>query len=121
MALRARPLYDRIIVRCDTEDPMTDGGIFIPGKEGKRKPSAEVVAVGPGPRNRKGETIPMTLKVGDRVLLGRNQGVEITLEGESYQIMREGDIAGILDAEATVEGVGPGSKRHNAHAHYLDG
>jgi len=119
--VRARPLYDRIIVRCDIEDPMTDGGIFLPGKEGQRKPSAEVVAVGTGPVNSKGESLPMTIKVGDRVLLGRNQGVEIVIEGESYQIMREGDVAGVLDGDVSVEGPGPTKKRHNAHAHYLDG
>lgn len=119
--VRARPLYDRIIVRCDVEDPLTAGGIFIPGKEGKKKRSAEVVAVGTGPVNSKGESLPLSVAVGDRVLLGTYTGVEIVVDGESLHIMREGDIAGLLDDDVVIEAAGPGAKRHNAHAHYLDG
>lgn len=118
MALRARPLHDRIIVRRETADEMTAGGIVIPFREGKPQRSGEVLAAGPGVINERGVLIPVSLKPGDRVLFGAYAGTEIKIDGESYQVMRESDVACLLDADADVETDGLSSPRSEVSSHY---
>jgi chaperonin GroES len=94
--LKFRPLHDRVIVkRIDAEDK-TAGGIIIPDTA-KEKPSrGEIVAVGPGGRDKAGQIIPIDLQVGDRVLFGKWSGAEIKIESVDLLIMKEGDIMGVV-------------------------
>jgi len=60
----------------------------------------EILAVGPGARNEKGDLIPLGVQVGDRVLFGKWSGTEVKLDGDELLIMKESDIMGVLDASA---------------------
>jgi chaperonin GroES len=97
MAVRARPLHDRIIVRTDEPEKVTKGGIHLvtSGKEAQRR--GEVLAVGPGIYSQAGTFIETTLKPGDRVIFGSYAGTEIKIEGETYRVMREGDVAAVIE------------------------
>jgi len=102
MSVRARPLADRIIVRRDTPEEMTEGGILLPQSAQKPMAQGEVLMVGPGAYNAKGTLIPMSLKPGDKVIFGTYAGVEIKVDGEDYQIMREGDVSCVIEGDAKV-------------------
>jgi chaperonin GroES len=93
----ATPIYDRIIVRRLNEEEKTKGGIIIPDTAKEKPQQAEIIAAGPGLTNSKGEIIPMDIKVGDVILFSNFVGVEISLEGQSYLVMRESDVLGVLE------------------------
>ena len=66
-------------------------------QEYKEKPQqGEVLAVGPGRRDDKGERIPMDVKVGDKVLYSKYGGTEVHYEGEDYLIVSSRDVLAIL-------------------------
>ena len=60
----------------------------------------EVLAVGPGARNDKGDLAPMSVQVGDRVLFGKWSGTEVKLDGDELLIMKESDLMGVLEEGA---------------------
>ena len=91
-----RPLQDRVVVKRVEEESKTAGGIIIPDAAKEKPQEGEVVAVGPGARDDKGELIAMDVKVGDRILFGKWSGTEITLEGQDLLIMKESDILGVV-------------------------
>ena len=91
-----RPLQDRVVVKRVEEEAKTAGGIIIPDTAKEKPQEGEVVAVGPGARDDKGELIAMDVKVGDRILFGKWSGTEITLEGQDLLIMKESDILGVV-------------------------
>jgi chaperonin GroES len=98
--MQFRPLHDRILVRRTDEDERTAGGIIIPDTAREKPQQGEVVAVGPGARNEKGDLLPLDVKIGDRVLFGKYAGSEVTIDGEEFSIMKESDILGVLDGAA---------------------
>lgn len=98
--MQFRPLHDRILVRRTDEDEKTAGGIIIPDTAREKPQQGEVVAVGPGVRNEKGDLLPLDVKIGDRVLFGKYAGSEVTIDGEEFSIMKESDILGVLDGAA---------------------
>ncbi len=91
-----RPLYDRIAVRALVQEEKTKGGIFIPDTAKEKPSQGEVVAVGSGLRNDKGEIIPLEIKVGDTVLYGKWSGTEVKINDEDLIIMKESDVMGII-------------------------
>ena len=91
-----RPLQDRVVVKRVEEESKTAGGIIIPDTAKEKPSEGEVVAVGPGARDDKGELIALEVKTGDRILFGKWSGTEITVDGEELLIMKESDIMGIL-------------------------
>ncbi len=96
--MNIRPLRDRIIVERLEEEAKTAGGLIIPDTA-KEKPQQGVVkAVGKGKVTEDGKVLPMDIKVGDKVLFGKYAGSEIKIDGHEYQIMREDDILGVLEA-----------------------
>ena len=92
-----RPLHDRVVVRRIEEDEKTAGGIIIPDSAKEKPSEGEIVSVGAGARDERGELVPMEVKAGDRVLFGKWSGTEIKINGEDLLIMKESDIMGILD------------------------
>jgi chaperonin GroES len=90
--LRARPLHDRIVVKRDTPDTMTAGGIFLPHKARNPSRSGAVVAVGPGVMGPHGKLIVPACKIGDMVVFGEYAGTEVQIDGEALQVMRDGEI-----------------------------
>ena len=97
-----RPLHDRVVVRRVEEDQKTAGGIIIPDTAKEKPMQGEIVAVGPGARNEKGEVVPLDVKVGDRVLFGKWSGTEVKIDGKELLIMKESDIMGVLEGAARV-------------------
>jgi len=100
--MKFRPLHDRLLVRRIEAEEKTAGGVIIPDTAKEKPQEGEVLAVGPGARNEKGELVPLEVKVGDRILFGKWSGTEIRLQGEDLLIMKESDVLGILDKEAEV-------------------
>jgi chaperonin GroES len=98
--MKFRPLHDRVVVKRIEEEQKTRGGIIIPDTAKEKPMQGEVLAVGPGARNDKGELIAMGVKVGDRVLFGKWSGTEVKLDGDELLIMKESDIMGILEGDA---------------------
>jgi chaperonin GroES len=92
-----RPLHDRVLVRRLEEDEKTAGGIIIPDSAKEKPMEGEVLAVGPGARNEKGEITPLDVKVRDRVLFGKWSGTEVRMDGEELLIMKESDIMGVIE------------------------
>jgi len=92
-----RPLGDRVLVKRVEEEAKTKGGIIIPDTAKEKPQEGEVVAVGPGARNDKGEQVALDVKAGDRVLFGKWGGTEVKLDGEDLLILKESDILGIVE------------------------
>ena len=91
-----RPLGDRVLVKRVEEEAKTKGGIIIPDTAKEKPQEGEVVAVGPGNRNDKGEQVALDVKAGDRILFGKWGGTEVKLGGEDLLILKESDILGIV-------------------------
>jgi chaperonin GroES len=92
-----RPLGDRVVVKRVQEDTKTAGGIIIPDTVQEKPQEGEVVAVGPGARDEKGERVTPDVKVGDRILFGKWSGTEVKVDGQDLLIMKESDIMGVLE------------------------
>ena len=92
-----RPLHDRVLVRRIEAEAKTAGGIIIPDTAKEKPQEGEVIAVGSGTLNDKGELRALDVKAGDRILFGKWSGTEVKLDGEELLIMKESDIMGILD------------------------
>ncbi len=95
--MKFRPLHDRVAVKRVEEEQKTKGGLIIPDTAKEKPMQGEVLAVGPGVRNEKGELIACDVKAGDRILFGKWSGTEVKLDGEEYLIMKESDILGIIE------------------------
>src|SRR3954452_20879131 len=91
-----RPLGDRVLVKPLEEGEVKKGGIIIPDTAKEKPQEGQVVALGTGKRDEDGKLIAFTVKKGDKVLISKYGGTEIKIEGESYLIMREDDILGII-------------------------
>jgi chaperonin GroES len=96
--MKFRPLHDRVLVRRIDAEEKTAGGIIIPDTAKEKPMEGEVVAVGPGARNEKGELFPLDVKAGDRILFGKWSGSEVRMDGQDLLIMKESDIMGIVEA-----------------------
>ena len=92
-----RPLNDRVLVRRITADERTSGGIIIPETVQEKPHEGEVIAVGPGARNERGELVPSEVKKGDRVLFAKWSGTEVKIDGEDLVILKESDILGVVE------------------------
>ncbi|MGF9693265.1 MULTISPECIES: co-chaperone GroES [unclassified Rhizobium] len=91
-----RPLHDRVVVRRVESEAKTKGGIIIPDTAKEKPQEGEIVAVGTGARDEKGNIVALDVKVGDRILFGKWSGTEVKLDGEDLLIMKEADIMGII-------------------------
>ncbi|HYL92375.1 MAG TPA: co-chaperone GroES [Alphaproteobacteria bacterium] len=109
MAQKLTPLHDRVVIRRIEEAETVRGGIIIPDSAKEKPQEGIVIAAGTG-KFEKGQTIPLAVKEGDRVLFGKYAGSEIKIDGEELLILREEEILGILS------GSGKESKRELAGA-----
>jgi chaperonin GroES len=91
-----RPLHDRVVIRRVEAEAKTKGGIIIPDTAKEKPQEGEVVAVGSGVRDDKGNVIALDVKAGDRILFGKWSGTEVKLNGEDLLIMKESDIMGVI-------------------------
>ena len=92
-----KPLHDRVVVRRVENDEKTSGGLIIPDSAQEKPAEGEVVSVGNGAIDEKGNRMPMDVKAGDRILFGKWSGTEVKINGEDMLIMKESDILGIMD------------------------
>jgi len=92
---KIQPLSDRVMVRVLEAEEKTKGGIVLPDTAKEKPQQAEVVAVGTG-KTQEGKTIPLEVKVGDKILFGKYSGTELTLDGEEYLMLKEEDIVAIV-------------------------
>ena len=95
--MKIRPLHDRVIVKRIEEERKSAGGIVIPDTAAEKPDQGEIVAVGPGAPDEKGNVQPLDVKPGDRVLFGKWSGTEVKIDGEELLIMKESDILGVLE------------------------
>ena len=100
--MKFRPLHDRVVVKRVAEEEKTKGGIIIPDTAKEKPMEGEVVAVGPGGRDEAGKLVPIDVKPGDRVLFGKWSGTEVTIDGAELLIMKESDVMGALDSQASL-------------------
>ena len=98
--MKFRPLHDRVVVRRLEEEEKTAGGIIIPDTAKEKPMQGEVLAIGPGARNERGELVALDVQAGDRVLFGKWSGTEVKIDGEELLIMKESDIMGVLTHSA---------------------
>jgi len=91
-----RPLRDRVLVRRIEGTEEKVGGIIIPDTAKEKPTQAEVVAVGSGRVLENGQRVPLDLKPGDKVLVGKWSGTDVKVDGEEYLILKEDEILGVL-------------------------
>lgn len=96
MAVNIQPLGDRVLVQPIEEKEVKKGGIIIPDTAKEKPQEAKVVALGTGKLDEKGNKVAFTVKKGDAVLISKYGGTEVKVDGESFLIMREDDILGII-------------------------
>ena|SRR5581483_4494501 len=97
MAMKIRPLQDRIIVKRVAEEEKTKGGIIIPDTAKEKPLEGKVIAVGNGRVLEDGKIRPLDVKAGDRVLFGKYAGTEVKIDGEDHLILKEDDVVGIVE------------------------
>ena len=95
--MKIRPLHDRVIVRRLEEEKTSPGGIVIPDSAAEKPIQGEVIAVGNGKLLDNGETRPLDVKKGDRVVFGKYSGNEVKVDGKEYLVLREDDIMGVIE------------------------
>ncbi len=96
MATKVRPLHDRVIVRRLDEEEKSSGGIIIPDSAKEKPVQGEVVSVGKGKILENGDVRPLDVQEGDVVIFSTYAGTEIKLDGETFLMMREDDILGVI-------------------------
>jgi chaperonin GroES len=95
--LKVRPLHDRLIVKRVEEEQKTAGGIIIPDSAKEKPQEGEVLAIGNGKVLQDGNTRPLDLKVGDRILFSKYSGNDIKVDGNDYLILKEDDVQAVLE------------------------
>ena len=94
MALKVKPLSDRVVVEPAPAEDVSSGGIILPDTAQEKPQQGTIVA--PGKVSDSGKTVAMEVKKGDRILYGKYSGTEFSFEGTEYLIMRESDILAVL-------------------------
>lgn len=96
--MKIQPLGDRVVVKVvEVSEEKTKSGLYVPDTAKEKPQEAEVLAVGPGALNDKGERIAMQVAVGDKVIFSKYAGTEVKIDGDEYLIMTERDILGKIN------------------------
>ncbi len=91
--MKIQPLADRIVIKVvEATEEKTKSGLYVPDTAKEKPMEGEVLAVGPGALNDKGERVPMDIAVGDKVIYSKYGGMEVKIDGEAYLILSERDI-----------------------------
>ncbi|KAL9966266.1 hypothetical protein ACROYT_G024314 [Oculina patagonica] len=94
---RFKPLFDRIMVEKFLPEMKTKGGVLLPEKGQGKVLEGTVVAVGPGARDKTGNIVPVSVNIGDKVLLPEYGGTKVTMEEKEFHIYRDSDILGVFE------------------------
>ncbi len=95
--MKVKPLNDRVLVKRLDEKETVRGGIIIPDSAKEKPLEGEVVAVGPGRHDDNGKIIPMSVKAGQKVLVGKYAGTEVKINEVEHVVVREDEILGIVE------------------------
>ena len=91
-----KPLADRVVVKAVEAEEKTKGGLILTASAQEKPQIAEVVAIGPGARDEKGDLIPMEVAVGDKVIAAKYAGTEVKFDGVEYTIVKQSDILAVV-------------------------
>ena len=97
MSISIKPLEDRIVIRQVEAEQTTASGLVIPDTAKEKPQEGEVIAVGPGRVDDKGNRIPVDVKVGDVVIYSRYGGAEVKYEGQEFQILSSRDVLAVVE------------------------
>ena len=97
MAMKLRPLADRVIVKQSEAETKTKSGILLPDAAKEKPTQGKVIAVGPGKLDDNGKPMEIGLRVGDSIYYGKYAGTDVEVDGQKFVILRETDILGVLE------------------------
>lgn len=95
--MKVRPLADRILVKREDPAETVKGGIIIPDTAKEKPQEGKIINTGPGRLDENGKRVPLEVKKGDRVLIGKYAGTEVKIDGDEHIIMREDDVLAVLE------------------------
>lgn len=96
-----KPLHDKVLIQQLQAKEVTSGGIYIPDDAREKPTRGRVIEVGEGEIREDGSVRPLSVHVGDEILFSSYAGTSVTIDGEEYLIMREADLLGIIQSNAT--------------------
>ncbi len=94
--MKIHPLEDRVVIEVLEEEEKTKGGIFIPDAAKEKRQEGKVIAVGEGKTTENGKTVPLKVKVGDKVLYGGYSSAKINIDDKEYLIVKYEDIEAVM-------------------------
>lgn len=94
--MNLRPLHDRVIIKRLDNETKTASGLVIPETAAEKPDQGEILAIGTGKKDESGKSIPLDVKVGDRVLFGKYAGQTVKVDGNELLVMREEDIMAVV-------------------------
>ena len=97
MAVKLRPLQDRLLIKPLDQDDRSSGGIIIPETAKEKPMHGRVIAAGAGGRTETGKLMPMGVRVGETIIYAKWSGTEVKIEGEDLLILKETDVLGVLE------------------------
>lgn len=97
MALKLKPLADRVIVKQSSAEEKTKSGILLPDSAKEKPTQGKVISVGPGKLDDTGKRHEVAVRVGETIYYGKYSGTDVEVEGEKFVILRETDILGVLE------------------------
>ena len=97
MAIKLKPLADRVIVKQTEAEEKTKSGIYLPDAAKEKPTKGKVIAVGPGKLDEKGRPMEIGVRTGDTVYYGKYSGTDVEVDGDKFVILRESDILGVLE------------------------
>lgn len=96
MALKVKPLGDRVLVEAAEEVEQNKGGIIIPDSAKEKPTESVVVALGTGKVDENGKKVAFEVKVGDKVLTSKYGGTEIKIDDKEYKILSSDEILAVI-------------------------
>ena len=95
--MKLKPLADRVVVKPLEDEDKSPGGIILPDTAKEKPMKGEIISVGPGSLNDKGERVKLEVKKGDVVIYGKYSGTDFKMNNQDYLILRESDILAIVE------------------------
>jgi chaperonin GroES len=95
--MKVRPLNDRVLIKRLEAKEQVKGGIIIPDSAKEKPMEGEVIAVGPGKLDDSGKRMPMSVKAGQKVLVGKYAGTDIKIDDVEHIVVREDEILGVIE------------------------
>ncbi len=91
------PMFDRVVVLQDDKEEKTSAGLFIPTASAEQANTGRVTATGPGKLSKQGVVIPMTVKVGDRVMFPAGAGLKVKIDSQDLLVFKEEELIAVVD------------------------